>query len=82
MKFGDWDGYKRASLGDIYIRRMDDRVKEQIMGALRMRHQGESIIVPKDCHSNCDQECMKHEIQTQIGDAIGLNFNDKTNVAK
>jgi len=44
MKFGDWDGYKRDSFGDIYIPSVDDRVMEQIMGAVRVRDQGESII--------------------------------------
>ncbi|XP_024629423.1 uncharacterized protein [Medicago truncatula] len=32
------------SLGDIYIPSMDDKVKEQIMSALRVRDQGENII--------------------------------------
>jgi hypothetical protein len=106
MKSGDWDGYKKASFGDIYITSMDDRVMEQIMGALRVRDQGESIIglcgpdkrVKASVkttirRSERDQLFQKivtatvtkkpdiTKIQTQIGDAIGLNFNDKMNVA-
>ena len=95
------------SLGDIYIPNMDDKVKEQIMSALRARDQGENIIglcgpEKRVKHSaktairraERDQLFQKivtatvtkkpdiTKIQTQIGDAIGLNFDDKTDPAE
>ncbi|KAK2438312.1 hypothetical protein P8452_34023 [Trifolium repens] len=94
--------------GGMYDHRVDDKVKEQILGALRVSDQGENII------GLCGLDIKRVEfivkisiriakrdqlfqkivtvtmakklditmIQTQIGDAIGLNFDDKTNLAE
>jgi hypothetical protein len=83
---------------------VDDRVMEQIMGALRVRDQGESIIglcgpdkrvkasvktsIRRSERDRLSQKIVTAtvtkkpditKIQTQIGAAIGLNFNDKMN---
>ncbi|AET04333.1 hypothetical protein MtrunA17_Chr8g0379811 [Medicago truncatula] len=109
MKFGDWDGYEKASLGNMYISDMDANVKDQITNALKVRDQGENIIglcgpdervrlSVKTAIRRAERDQLFQKIvtvtatvtkkpditmiQTQIGDAIGLNFNDKMNVAE
>jgi len=90
------------SLGDIHIPSVDDKVKEQITSALRVRDQGENIIglcgpekrveySAKTAIRRAERDQLFQKIvtatvtkkpditkiQTQIGDAIGLNFDDK-----
>jgi hypothetical protein len=85
----------------------DDKVKEQIMGALRVSDQGQNIIglcgpdkrvehFVKTAIRRAERDQLFQKIvtaivtkkpditkiQTQIGDAIGLNFDDKTNLAE
>ncbi|CAJ2677324.1 unnamed protein product [Trifolium pratense] len=94
-------------LGDMYIPSTDDKVKQQIMDALRVRDQGENIIglcgsVKRVKHfaktairraerdqlfqeiitTNVTKKSDITKIQTQIGEAIGLNFDDKGVVVK
>jgi hypothetical protein len=85
----------------------DDKVKEQIMGALRVSDQGQNIIglcgpdkrvehFVKTAIRRAERDQLFQKIvtaivtkkpditkiQTQIGDAIGLNFDDKTNLSE
>ncbi|XP_004504267.1 disease resistance protein UNI-like [Cicer arietinum] len=98
--------HTKANFGDI-IPNVDNKVKEQIMSALRVRDQGENIIglCGLDKRVKCyvkiairraerDELFQKIvtttvtkkpdiiKIQTQIADAIGLTFDDKTNRAE
>lgn len=99
--------HRNALMADNRIPNMDDRVKDQIMDALRVRDQGENIIGlcgPDERgkasvttvmrRSERDQLFEKivtatvtkkpdiTQIQTQIGDAICLNFDDKIALAE
>ncbi|CAJ2677332.1 unnamed protein product [Trifolium pratense] len=94
-------------LGDMYIPSTDDKVKQQIMDALRVRDQGENIIglcgsvkrvehfaktairraerdqlFQKIVTTNVTKKPDITKIQTQIGETIGLNFDDKGVVVK
>ncbi|XP_045824016.1 disease resistance protein RPS5-like [Trifolium pratense] len=94
-------------LGDMYIPSTDDKVKLQIMDALRVRDQGENIIglcgsvkrvehFAKTAIRRAERDQLFQEIittnvtkkpditkiQAQIGEAIGLNFDDKGVVVK
>ncbi|AET04328.1 NB-ARC domain disease resistance protein [Medicago truncatula] len=54
------------------------KVKEQIMDAVRVRYQ----LFQKTVTATVTKKPDINKIQTQIGDAIGLNFNDMTEAAK
>ncbi|WJX47315.1 hypothetical protein P8452_34024 [Trifolium repens] len=107
MSFGNSVYYTKAGFWDNDIPNVDDKVKEQIMSALRESDQGERIIglCGQDKRVNHfvktgirrserDQLFQKivtatvtnkpniTKIQTQIGDSIGLNFDDKMNLAE
>jgi hypothetical protein len=96
-----------AYFPDIYIPN-DDRVKEQIMSALRVSNQGENLIglcgpdrrvkaYVKTVIRRAERDQLFQKIvttttvtemsnitkiQTLIGDAIGLNFDDTTDIAE
>ncbi|XP_058734103.1 probable disease resistance protein At5g47260 [Vicia villosa] len=96
-----------ASVRNANISNVDDKVKEQIMDALRVRDQEESIIglcgpdkiveasvkivirraerdqlFEKIVTATVTKKPDITNIQMQIGDAIGLNFDDKTDLAE
>ncbi|XP_045819566.1 probable disease resistance protein At5g47260 isoform X2 [Trifolium pratense] len=106
----EWDGldecFAAADLGNMYIPNMD-KVKEQIMDALRVRDQGENIFGLCGPNKRVDyfvETTIRRaerdrlfqnivtttvtekpditKIQTEIGDAIGLNFDDKRDLAE
>ncbi|KAK2384377.1 putative disease resistance protein [Trifolium repens] len=101
MSFGNSVHYTKASFWDNDIPNVDDKVKEQIMSALRESDEGERIIglcgpdkrvghsvktairiaerdqlFQKTVTATVTKKLDITKIQTQIGDAIGLNFDD------
>ncbi|XP_058735815.1 uncharacterized protein LOC131607879 [Vicia villosa] len=100
-------GHVDFSMSSTDTPKFDDKIKKQMMDALRVRDQGENIIglcgprkmveaFVKTVIRRAERDQLFEKIvtatvtkkpditniQMQIGDAIGLNFDDKTDVAE